>query len=351
MFTSDRSTSQKPAQVLLKSTASGKQVMDVHRPWYRCGGMHVNMVCMAVNIIGPVVILALDLSEEHTKSFCILLLCNYLASVITSRTVYCIFVVPTFMASLLLCVSLHNMKPEAALTIALILGIFKVNICMSVCLHRYAAHAAFKCGPAMNMFISVLGCLANQGGPIWWASQHRCHHKYCDVERDPHSPLLSGTEAAFGFFQTHEAIEEEFVPKHLESVPMRVLDTWSWLTVFCEMALSYFIFGREGLFISYTSGWLSQSVTLWFNIVNHPPNRDTKGKCKATNANLEMHELYLPFFFLNALIPIFAFFVMEAEHEHHHNHARLAKRSCYDVAYWGFVWPMEKMGLVWNVVV
>ena len=44
----------------------------------------------------------------------------------------------------------------------------QVGVCMSVCLHRYASHGAFKCGPVTSFAIEWLGCLANQGGPIWW---------------------------------------------------------------------------------------------------------------------------------------------------------------------------------------
>jgi fatty-acid desaturase len=291
------------------------------------------------------------------------------------------------MASLLLSNSLDDIQAQIALSIALVIAICKVNICMSVCLHRYAAHSAFKCGYMTNIVLCTLGCLANQGGPIWWASQHRCHHKYCDVDRDPHSPVLDGSELAFSFFENpkHENVEEEFVPVHLnggrESIGMRVMDTWSWLVVFCELCLSYIWFGRDGLFICYTSGWLCQTITLWFNVVNHPPDRKKddnvnqttnsssssinngeKNKnrtksgvtdaCRASDGkDTIFDDFYIPFMFLDFLVPIFSFFVNESEHGHHHTHAKLAKRSRFDVAYWGFVWPLEQLGLVWDVVV
>ena len=83
---------------------------------------------------------------------------------------------------------------------------------MSVCLHRYAGHGAFKCGPTTNALLCVLGCLANQGGPIWWGSKHRCHHSRCDKEHDPHSPLISGAIDAFQFhtLQEHKDVDPEF---------------------------------------------------------------------------------------------------------------------------------------------
>mmetsp|Transcript_15828 Transcript_15828/g.23803 ORF Transcript_15828/g.23803 Transcript_15828/m.23803 type:complete len:356 (-) Transcript_15828:252-1319(-) len=342
-----------------KTNKNQSQQQQQHRPWYRSGGMKVNMVGMGVNIATPLIVMARNLDETSLKSFITVLLFSWAASLFRRKTLYCIVVVPTFMTSLLLCTSLDNIQPQVALSIATAIAICKVNICMSVCLHRYAAHSAFKCGYFTNIFLAVLGCLANQGGPIWWASQHRCHHKHCDVKRDPHSPILDGTELAFSFFEVHDEVEEEFVPNHLDcdSLLMRVLDTWSWVVVFCELYLSYVIFGMDGLFISYTSGWLCQSITLWFNVVNHPPEKSNdvdhaKKACKATDGkDTSFEDFYIPFMFLDALIPLFAFYVKEAEHEHHHNNARLAKRSKFDVGYWGFVWPLEQLGLVWNVIV
>ena len=39
------------------------------------------------------------------------------------------------------------------------------------------------------------------GGPIWWGSTHRVHHKHCDDDRDPHSPIKTSPAQAFSFFE------------------------------------------------------------------------------------------------------------------------------------------------------
>lgn len=39
---------------------------------------------------------------------------------------------------------------------------------------------------------AVASCLVGQMGPLWWASIHRRHHRYCDGPQDPHSPLQRG---------------------------------------------------------------------------------------------------------------------------------------------------------------
>ena len=326
-------------------------------PWYRRGGMHVNMFGHALNIFVPVIVLASYIDNQlYLSAFLALLVGAYVTSflVLRCKTTYCIVVVPTFMISLLLSLSLQQqgtLIPLSIVALALSLGlaIVKVNICMSVCLHRYAAHTAFKVHSAITQFfLAILGCLANQGGPIWWASQHRCHHRYCDIDRDPHSPIQMGTEAAFGFFEKHQQVDEKFAPKHLESKWMRVLDTWSFVWVSLELYLGYLLFGPFGLFIAYTSGWMCQSVTLWFNVANHPA--DKAGTCKASNRRAaHFFSYYLPYHFLNVLHDIIGIFVAEDEHEHHHHHPNLAKRSKYDLSYWGFIYPLERAGIVSHV--
>jgi len=188
---------------------------------------------------------------------------------------------------------------------------------------------------------------------------HRCHHRHCEGPRDPHSPTISGIEKALAFFEVHVEVEEEFVPRHVEGPLNRLLDTWSWVVVSCELALAHHFFGLEGLFVSFTSGWLCQSVTLWFNISNHPPQAvvldkyGVKVECKASNADMKVFGRpkvwYLPIHVLDTLFPIYATFIMEGEHKHHHDNAMLAKRSSYDPAYWFFVKPLELAGLIWDV--
>lgn len=336
------------SDVVITNKKTDEEFVQKKLPWYRSGGLHITLNGMALNIFIPITHLARQLPGEWSTYYLYLTLFCIASSLITSRTIYCILIVPNYMVSLLLVL---NLKHSALLLlISLALSMTKVNICMSVCLHRYAAHAAFRCGPVTNFLVCALGCLANQGGPIWWASQHRTHHKYCDVPRDPHSAVLVGKEKAFGFFHHNVEVVEEFAPVQLETTPLRILDTWSWLLVGGELYAAYYLFGDAGLFCSFTSGWLCQAITCWFNIVNHPPHEEKE--CKAadlSDGKQWLRSWYLPFHILDTLHPLFGVFVMEGEHKHHHANAMLAKRSKNDVAYWGFVKPLEIMGLIWNV--
>lgn len=343
-----KSASSSPKNKIIDTTVKKSDFDGAPKlPWYRSGGLHITLNGMALNIFIPIYVLASQLPDDQPKQFLYLMASFIASAAILSRTIYCILIVPSYLASLLLCVHLHY--SFLLLPISLILAIGKVNICMSVCLHRYAAHAAFRCGPITNVVMNVLGCLANQGGPVWWASQHRCHHKFCDVPRDPHSALLDGTEKAFGFFHHHAEVQEEFVPRQMDTTLLRILDTWSFLFVGMELYAAHYFLGNEGLFVAHTSAWLCQTITCWFNIVNHPAEKEEK--CKASDGKIKLQSWYLPFHILDVLHPIFSLVVMEDEHEHHHKHAALAKRSPYDSAYWLFLKPLELIGLVWDIQV
>ena len=105
----------------------------------------------------------------------------------------------------------------------------------------------------------IVGCLANQGGPIWWTATHRAHHKFCDTDLDPHSPRVDGVERAFAFFMVKVRVLKEFIPRHLQvSEALWILDTWSFAVHSIEMLLSLYFGGPAALYVAYTSAWTCQ---------------------------------------------------------------------------------------------
>lgn len=62
------------------------------------------------------------------------------------------------------------------------------TIGISVCYHRQITHRAFHTGRILKIFHLFCALLSGQAGPIVWSHVHRIHHKYSDLEQDPHSP-------------------------------------------------------------------------------------------------------------------------------------------------------------------
>lgn len=63
--------------------------------------------------------------------------------------------------------------------------------------HRYFSHRTFKMSRWAQMIFAILGASSAQRGPLWWAANHRNHHRESDTPNDPHSPVH------YSFFRSH----------------------------------------------------------------------------------------------------------------------------------------------------
>lgn len=63
---------------------------------------------------------------------------------------------------------------------------------VTVGLHRYCSHRAFKTPRWFHFLLACAGCTALQKGPLWWSIHHRLHHRHSDGPGDPHSPVVDG---------------------------------------------------------------------------------------------------------------------------------------------------------------
>ncbi len=73
--------------------------------------------------------------------------------------------------------------------LAICLGLYLASaIGVTMGYHRLLTHRSFKTGRAIEYVLTLLGTLANQGGPLKWVAVHRVHHQHSDTADDPHSP-------------------------------------------------------------------------------------------------------------------------------------------------------------------
>ena len=63
--------------------------------------------------------------------------------------------------------------------------------------HRYFSHRTFKTSRSAQFIFAMVGASSAQRGPLWWAANHRNHHRESDTPGDPHSPVH------YGFFRSH----------------------------------------------------------------------------------------------------------------------------------------------------
>lgn len=81
---------------------------------------------------------------------------------------------------------------------------FVLSLFVMTFYHRYFSHNSFETSRAFQFFGALIGTLAVQGGPLWWASQHIAHHKYSDRPGDPHCPDDGFTRSNFTWFLDEE---------------------------------------------------------------------------------------------------------------------------------------------------
>mmetsp|Transcript_67766 Transcript_67766/g.112663 ORF Transcript_67766/g.112663 Transcript_67766/m.112663 type:complete len:373 (-) Transcript_67766:192-1310(-) len=344
-----------PGPGLLANVAANLRV-----PWWRRGGMGIFEYGAILTEFVPAILLLYWLfyqgatAAKATAGACLAVAAIREGVLTGDGSVVASILVPLYHLTLLLGLT-HFERPLLVLCVSMLVLVVKLSVCMTTILHRWAAHAAFKCSYPMSVVLVLLGCLATQGGPIWWASKHRCHHKFCDTLRDPHSPKIRGLIGAFAWFgKEHKYIDLEFYPPHLRGALLMLIDTYAFVPTLIEFCLAYRAVGLVGFYVAYVSGGFCKAGTLWFNVSNHPPAQlaNTLG-CLSADMGPSRQKLVTPnvfFTFIMAITTPLTTLIGEATHHHHHQYADLAHRpGGVDLPYYLFILPLEALGLVWEV--
>lgn len=144
--------------------------------------------------------------------------------------------------------------------------------------HRLLTHRSYKAPKWLEYLLTIFATLALEGGPIFWVAMHRRHHKFTDVEGDPHSPrngkwwshmgwILDGKAMAQSTQElgplVPDLINDKFhvwISKYhwvpLTTLGLTILAIWGWPMVF------WAIFLRVTIGLHCT--WLVNSVNhLW----------------------------------------------------------------------------------------
>lgn len=74
--------------------------------------------------------------------------------------------------------------------VSLALGWIGFGLCVSMSLHKYAAHRTYEPKNRLIKWIILwFGTIGSLGSTICWSAGHREHHRYSDHEKDPHRPF------------------------------------------------------------------------------------------------------------------------------------------------------------------
>lgn len=181
--------------------------------------------------------------------------------------------------------------------------------------HRYFAHRAYKTSRPFQFALAWLGCTASQRGPIWWAAQHRHHHRTSDTPEDLHSPVarsLWQSHVGWVFSPESDGTDEQLVKDLMRFPELRWLDYFYWVPPLVLAGLCFVIDGWAGLIWGFfVSSVLSHHATFMVNSVCHLWGRRPYATTDASRNNVFV-----------ALVTL-----GEGWHNNHHHHQSSARQG------------------------
>ena len=206
--------------------------------------------------------------------------------------------------------------------------------------HRYFSHRTYKTSRPFQFALAVLGTMATQKGPLWWASHHRIHHRFSDQPgKDVHSPKE-------GFYWSHQGwiFDGRWDATNLNQIrdfaqyPELVwLNRWH---IVPPAALALLCFAVGGL-SGFVWGFSISTVVLWHLTYSINSLAHVWGTRRYDTADTSRN---------NALLGLLIF--GEGWHNNHHHYASSARQGFFwweiDVTYY-VLRALAAVGLIWDL--
>lgn len=128
--------------------------------------------------------------------------------------------------------------------------------------HRYFSHRSYRMGRRMQFLMAFLAQTSGQKGVLWWAAQHRDHHRHSDHERDIHSPWQRGfwwSHVGWILSNEHDSYERIKVADLAKFPELRWLDRHHWVPA---VLFAAFIFSTGGA-AAFVWGYVVSTVLLY----------------------------------------------------------------------------------------
>lgn len=205
--------------------------------------------------------------------------------------------------------------------------------------HRYFSHRTFSTSRPMQFIMAWMAQSSGQRGVIWWARNHRHHHRFSDTPDDIHSPVQTG------FFQSHVGwIFDESIQSNartvsdLERFPELVWLDKHWLVP--PVVNGLLLFAATDLQIA-VSGFLLSMVLVWHGTFTINSLCHVWGWRRYATTDTSRNNIWLALLTLG-----------EGWHNNHHHYMRSTRQGFFpgeiDITY-GVLKVMERLRLVWDL--
>jgi stearoyl-CoA desaturase (delta-9 desaturase) len=131
---------------------------------------------------------------------------------------------------------------------------------VSAAYHRYFSHRTYKTSRPFQFLLAFGAETSSQKGVLWWAAQHRTHHRYSDTELDPHNSLRGFWYSHLGWLFDHTEQTDFRRVRDLAKYPELVLLQKLWVVPPTLLGvLVWWLLGWSGLWI----GFALSTALLW----------------------------------------------------------------------------------------
>lgn len=206
--------------------------------------------------------------------------------------------------------------------------------------HRYFAHRSYKTSRPFQFVLALIGTLAVQKGVLWWAANHRVHHKYSDQEDDVHSPVQRGfwwSHVGWILSPDFEATDLDRIPDMAKYPELRWLNEHYLLPPVTLAVLLTLVGGAPwlvwGFFVSTTLLW---HATFTINSLAH-----VWGSRRYETTDASRNNVWLALLTMG-----------EGWHNNHHRYMNSARQGFFwweiDLSYYVLV-ALSWVGLIWDL--
>ncbi|MCA9673345.1 MAG: acyl-CoA desaturase [Myxococcales bacterium] len=128
--------------------------------------------------------------------------------------------------------------------------------------HRYFSHRTYKMGRVMQFIMAFLAQSSAQKGVLWWAANHRHHHRHSDQPEDCHSPVQRGfwwSHVGWIMSSDHTETRADDIKDFSQYPELVWLNKYHVLPVVVLAAIVYLAAGWSGLVV----GFFWSTVITW----------------------------------------------------------------------------------------
>ncbi len=208
--------------------------------------------------------------------------------------------------------------------------------------HRYFSHRSFRTSRWFQFLLAFFAMTSLQKGVLWWAANHRHHHRYSDQEEDLHSPTRSGfwwSHVGWILADSYNYTRKELIPDLYRFAELRWLNRYHAVPGALLAVVLYLIGGWGALLW----GFFVSTVLLWHGTYTVNSLAHLFGRRRYATRDTSKNSLVL------ALITM-----GEGWHNNHHHYMASVKQGFYwweiDMTYYllkvfswcGLIWDLKK---------